>query len=238
MANSRYFWGTGNVFPLSVYMSSVALGSLAAAVPLTLTPISEPAIAAGCSFDSVRLSLIATLAYTLLYYNIIGAQVESKVHAGAAHDREAVAVVAERTLANTLEQMPLFLTLLWLHTVYVDAAAAGVLGLVFVGGRTLYPLCYAWYGHFTVLCSFATSPCYVVINHLAAGLAVPLVWPQAALRRMLPSNALLLAAAYFSGHMVAATLLWAYPIGSLAAKINLRANRRPARPAEKPAELH
>jgi hypothetical protein len=39
---------------------------------------------------------------------------------------------AHRTTTNTLEQMPLFITLMWLFTVYVDAELGGRLGMLYV----------------------------------------------------------------------------------------------------------
>jgi glutathione S-transferase len=43
-----------------------------------------------------------------------------------------------RVQMNTLEWMPIFLPALWLFALYVNDAAAGVLGLVWIAGRVLY----------------------------------------------------------------------------------------------------
>ena len=43
-----------------------------------------------------------------------------------------------RVQMNTLEWMPIFLPALWLFALYVNDAAAGVLGLVWIAGRIVY----------------------------------------------------------------------------------------------------
>ena len=43
-----------------------------------------------------------------------------------------------RVQMNTLEWMPILLPALWLFALYVNDAAAGVLGLVWIVGRVLY----------------------------------------------------------------------------------------------------
>lgn len=52
-------------------------------------------------------------------------------------DREMLA--ADRMQLNTLEHMPPFLALLWLHAVFVDAQSTTVAGAVYVGARLVYP---------------------------------------------------------------------------------------------------
>jgi glutathione S-transferase len=47
-----------------------------------------------------------------------------------------------RVHQNTLEWMPTFLVPLWLCAVYLNDAAAAVLGLVWIGGRIVYYLGY------------------------------------------------------------------------------------------------
>ena len=43
-----------------------------------------------------------------------------------------------RVQMNTLEWMPMFLPALWLFAAYVSDIGAGVIGLVWIGGRVLY----------------------------------------------------------------------------------------------------
>ena len=53
-------------------------------------------------------------------------------------DRKMLA--ADRTQLNMLEQMPVFLTLLWLHAFLVDMTEATILGAIYTGSRALYPV--------------------------------------------------------------------------------------------------
>ena len=46
---------------------------------------------------------------------------------------------ADRVQLNTLEHMPTFLSLLWLHATVVDPAQAAIFGWLYVGLRALYP---------------------------------------------------------------------------------------------------
>src|SRR5262249_20964945 len=48
-----------------------------------------------------------------------------------------------RAHMNTLEWMPTFLAPLWLCAIYLSDTAAAALGLVWIGGRVLYFLCYS-----------------------------------------------------------------------------------------------
>ena len=48
-----------------------------------------------------------------------------------------------RVHMNTLEWMPIFLPLLWLCAIYFSDAAAALVGLAWIGGRTLYYTGYA-----------------------------------------------------------------------------------------------
>jgi glutathione S-transferase len=47
-----------------------------------------------------------------------------------------------RVQMNTLEWMPIFLPALWLFAAYVSDIAAAVVGLVWIGGRTIYLIDY------------------------------------------------------------------------------------------------
>jgi glutathione S-transferase len=47
-----------------------------------------------------------------------------------------------RVQMNTLEWMPIFLPALWLFAAFVSDVAAAVIGLVWIGGRTIYLIDY------------------------------------------------------------------------------------------------
>ncbi len=71
---------------------------------------------------------------------------------------------------NTLEQMPLFLVLLWLFTFYIDAESGGKLGLVYTFYTALYAVCYAFYGMDTAMQLFGTVPRYYIIFYMQQSL--------------------------------------------------------------------
>ena len=48
--------------------------------------------------------------------------------------------VADRTMMNSVEQHGVFLGMVWMHAVFVDAPMAGALGLAAVASRAMYPI--------------------------------------------------------------------------------------------------
>lgn len=94
--------------------------------------------------------LVVTLAYVALYYAFVIYVAWVKVDLQRRYeargerfdryfgdDREMLA--ADRMQLNTLEQMPPFLVLLWLHAVFVGSFGATVAGGVYVVARAAYP---------------------------------------------------------------------------------------------------
>ncbi len=92
-----------------------------------------------------------TLAYVVLYYafQINGLRVKNRLKQEYAdrdekfdryfgQDREMLAV--DRVQLNTLEHMPPFLILLWLHAVFVSPNGATIGGAIYVVARALYPV--------------------------------------------------------------------------------------------------
>ena len=59
-----------------------------------------------------------------------------------------VALIADRTVGNTLEQMGPFLCSTWIHALLVPggAARAALLGWVYIASRVVYPICF-YIGH-------------------------------------------------------------------------------------------
>ena len=49
-------------------------------------------------------------------------------------------LAADRTQLNMLEQMPVFLTLMWLHAFMVNTIEATILGAIYTVSRALYPV--------------------------------------------------------------------------------------------------
>jgi hypothetical protein len=66
--------------------------------------------------------------------------------------------------------MPLFLVLLWLFSIYIDAEAGGKLGLVYTFYTALYAVCYALYGMDTAMQLFSTVSRYYIIFYMQTSL--------------------------------------------------------------------
>jgi hypothetical protein len=55
------------------------------------------------------------------------------------HSKDRVMLTADRCVLNTLEHMPPFVCLLWLHAVFVGSLGATIAGSVYVVTRVAYP---------------------------------------------------------------------------------------------------
>lgn len=95
--------------------------------------------------------IVVTLAYLLLYYFFQVRQARTKFKLmkeyrlrGDRFDRyftqDRVMLAVDRTMLNTLEHMPPFLVLLWLHAMFVGPRSATLAGAVYVVARATYPL--------------------------------------------------------------------------------------------------
>ena len=155
MPAKTFPWGS-NPFPLPVFFFSMFFAGVVSWALLSASPTSAPGLASGMSLETVRLPVLASLAWVLVYGNGLGAQVWIKLDYG--NFSPDAAKLAERTALNMLEQAPLFFVTMWLHCAYVDAAEAGFLGLAYTVFRMLYQLFYSYFGTFTVLVEFATQP--------------------------------------------------------------------------------
>ena len=95
--------------------------------------------------------IIVTVSYVFLYYiflvNILRVKVKlhkkyrdkgEKFDRYFSQDREMLA--ADRIQLNMLEQMPTFLTLLWLYSFFIDIQCASILGGIYIFSRAIYPL--------------------------------------------------------------------------------------------------
>ncbi len=94
--------------------------------------------------------ILVTVVYVLVYYALIIHVLRTKTRVGRAYrergehfdrylgnDREMLA--ADRGQLNMLEQMPVFLCLLWLHVVIVDVRSGTIAGAIYTLSRALYP---------------------------------------------------------------------------------------------------
>ena len=92
-----------------------------------------------------------TLAYAAVYYLFLlrGLVVQSRLarehrDRGEKFDRyfsqDRQLLASDRSQLNMLEQMPIFLVLMWLHAFVVSGSEAAILGGIYTGLRVLYPI--------------------------------------------------------------------------------------------------
>jgi len=224
---AKYWWGTDEVFPMKLLFVAILLGGFVVAAAVVSTEPSGPAISAGASLASVKLSVLATIFYYFVYYQSIGAQVVLAKFIG--NNLPATSNTATRSLGNTLEQMPLFLLLLWLYTIYGDAAIGGVLGLLYAGLTLGYFFAYASYGHFTIHCEFSTQPRYTILTFFALELLC--LCFGGSYYAVLPKNVVLLGLALFVQQNIWMNVCWNL-LGVPIALINNRANPMPPKDAK------
>jgi hypothetical protein len=129
--------------------------------------------------------VIVTVLYVLVYYGFQIHQARVKLRLAAEYaargekfdryftqDRQMLA--ADRYQLNMLEHMPPFLSLLWLHAVFVSPLGSTIGGGIYLAARLVYPLLMGRrLGRGireTIL--FATVPGYLVILYFAGALAV------------------------------------------------------------------
>merc|ERR1711865_1359899 len=110
---------------------------------------------------------LVTCAFMFMWYIFLGHQVGIKFTEGLSADvQEQAKFIADRSVINTLEQALPFLSLMWLHALFVNPVTAGVLGWIYVITRFLYPITYGMYGQFNTAVEIACQPNYVVIFYL------------------------------------------------------------------------
>ena len=224
---AKYWWGSDDSFPMKILFLAILLGGFTVGIALSMTEPSGPAISAGVSLASVKLSVLATLVYYFVYYQAIGAQVMVRMAMG--NDLPATTNTATRSLNNTLEQMPLFLVLLWLYTIYGDATIGGVLGFLYAGLTLLYLFAYASYGHFTVNCEFCTQPRYTILTFFALELLC--LCFGGSYYTVLPKNVVLLGLWMFVQECLWMNVCWSV-FGVPIALVNNRANPKPPQDAK------
>lgn len=79
---------------------------------------------------------------------------------------------AGRFSANSQEHAVVFMTTLWLYTVFVDASSAGVLGIMYVIQRAIYPFIYMIEGQFTFRFEYVTQVGYGLTGSMLLGIFV------------------------------------------------------------------
>jgi hypothetical protein len=218
----KFLWGSIDPHPLHVFLFCFYLGALTVAVAIRIIGQGTPAIETGLTLSSVQWSITATVLYTYVYQAMLGQQVVLK-HVWMCKNRRALHV-SDRIPLNTLEQMPLFLVLLWPFTIYIDAEAGGKLGLVYTFYTALYAVCYAFYGMDTAMQLFSTFPRYFILFYMQVSLLWALYYTavDSSLRDILSSSVPILSFQLFSGYctMMVVDIILMYPV----VKLNYYAN--------------
>jgi len=94
--------------------------------------------------------ILVTIAYCMVYYGFLSNILLTKVSLfkkykknGEKFDRyfgqDRNMLAADRIQLNMLEQMPIFLTLLWLEACFVSPDKATIFGGIYAAARALYP---------------------------------------------------------------------------------------------------
>jgi len=141
--------------------------------------LTGPALKAADIAEACNLSVLATVGWCIVYWNMIGANVccifsinafklipEDKVN------QPAFTNVASRFAGNSAEHAPVFLAALWVSTMFSDATTTGILGLCYVGQRLLYPLVYMVLGGFTFQFEYCTQMGYGFMGQMLLGCVV------------------------------------------------------------------
>jgi hypothetical protein len=162
-----------------------ASGSTTANNPCTLSVTSAGKLdpfgncIAGKEFiDAVAKSVLVTALWMICYNNYIGIAVMSVLTKGPWEVidgnklTDQFSNVASRFSGNRLEHAPVFLTTLWLYTLFCDYETAWCLGMVYIVSTAQYPFMYMMKGRFTFWFEVCTQLGYGVNGCYILGLLV------------------------------------------------------------------
>lgn len=224
---AKYCWGNG-VFPLPIWGVTMIFGALLGTVVFVQTTPTGPAVSDenGVNIKTVGGVIMVTMGWILHYYNCIGHQVGLKFTNNFVPHPQA-GTVGERCMMNTLEQGIPFVSLLWMHALFVDVATAVSFGWLYVITRLLYPIFYCFYGHFTVLCELSTMPNYQALAFFAC--AITDAWytgdPLSLINRLDGQNPVVVFLLFFLQFpILCMAVLWVLPTGGLMTVLNNKAN--------------
>jgi hypothetical protein len=120
------------------------------------------------------LPVVATIAWFLVFgwftvYQsfLAGGEIDSNPNMRFNYSDNRAWCIADRTVGNMLEQTPFFVSVVWMHALFIDARVAGILGCVATAFRFLYPMLRTIT---TMLMEFSTQPYYLCVLVLKANL--------------------------------------------------------------------
>lgn len=177
MSKPLFFWGNDSFDDPRMLGGAILFGWVMNTILIFLFSseirAGRPAIEAGLSLDSMRGVLMVTMGWCWCFFSAMGAQIRIKQKMKEDDDAR---LLAERAMMNSLEHALPSLILIWLTGIYCNSVMATVLGSLYVVGRFLYPICYGWYGHFTMLVEFATHLGYFALGGLFLALLGQVCW--------------------------------------------------------------
>lgn len=160
---AKYPWGNEAMSLPAMVGIIVVVGILLG----TLMGHVGPSAAVGDAFPSqvaLRGVGLVSCAFIFMWYIFLGHQVSLKFNTTLDADIKTQAqFVADRSVANTLEQAIPFLVLLWLHALFVNPETSKTLGWIYVVTRFLYPITYGMYGKMNTAVQLSTQPNYCII---------------------------------------------------------------------------
>jgi uncharacterized MAPEG superfamily protein len=160
-------------FNMAIASAGIGFGCLCTTLVFSLAEMKGPAVAlikvgADETVEACGKSMAVTVLWCFLYYNYIGIQVGTmmNMHGFKCFTPDDVtekyAPNAARFSGNMFEQSPVFLVMLWAYTFFVDYETGGLLGLLYLVGRLLYPFFYMIFRQFVTWFEFITQIGYGV----------------------------------------------------------------------------
>jgi len=143
----------------------------------------EPAISSANPLKALNLTMLATLAWMVVFYNMLFSQIGMNmcVHVLKMVDTkkvnaDAMINVASRFHGNMTDHAVVFMTSLWAYALLVDAFSAGIIGFCYVAVRLVYPFMYMYQGSFNFYFEFVTQVGYACTGLLMYGVLYNATW--------------------------------------------------------------
>lgn len=176
---AKFPWGDTAV-PMSYLLALMLIAPLAIVGPILWWQGPGGAIHRGKypPSDALQPVALVTIAYLMILYVSFGRQIGVKMASAGLPDevQQQAMKIAERSLYNTIEQMPCFVISMWLHAVFVNPEVSVSLGWLYVFFRFLYGYFYSFYGEMNLTVELATQPNYAVLGWFCLATVVKCSW--------------------------------------------------------------
>jgi len=148
----------------------------AVAFVFSVTQVQGPAVMQGSKcLEACKQAILANCAWCYIYYNYLGAMLLGKFtqHVWQMYSdkdvTETYEYISSRFAGNMQEHSAIFLSSLWMYTMFADSATGGTLGLLYIATRIIYPLFYIFYHGFDLGFECMTQTGYGVIGVFMLG---------------------------------------------------------------------